>query len=404
MDGGIYTMFAFVISLALILYLSKRNIALAIFVGSIALGALTSSPEFILEEMWDTFIDSENIALSLATGFMPIIGELLNSTGMLNHLIKKFRRRKREFLIFSPALLGLLPMPGGALFSAPMVERSVEGLDGVKKASINVWFRHVMHLIYPLVPALIVACELAGQHIYQTILFLSPFFIIALLFGTLYLIDGLGSAHEIDSEEIYVDDKEFLKPLVVIIVAPILDFTLKTFYGMKSFATLIAVSLSLFLALIFGKVSHTHLVKSVRRAKPWNFIFMIMAIYFYQGVFKVSGVPQMIESFEIPLILFLIVPGFILGILTGRVSTPLIILIPIYLTKFGLISPLNLAALYYFTLLGYLISPVHPCVTVTAEYFNIEVKDLIKGLIKTDLISLFLGLLFFLIATPLLGA
>ncbi|MHA1626448.1 MAG: DUF401 family protein [Candidatus Asgardarchaeia archaeon] len=401
MNGEVYTMFSFVLSLTIILYLSKRNIALAIFLGSIALGMLTSSPSVILEGMKDTFIEPENIALSLATGFMPIIGEILNSSGMLNHLIRRFRKREREFLIFSPALLGLLPMPGGALFSAPMVERSVERLDGIKKASINVWFRHVMHLVYPLVPALIIACELANQRIYETILFLSPFFIIALFFGILYLINGLENAHETNFEGIRVDDKEFLKPLVVIVAAPIIDFILKTFYGMKSFATLIAVSLSLSLALTFAKVSRTHLIKSVRRAKPWNFSLMIMAIYFYQDVFKVSGVPQMIGSFEIPLVLFLIVPGFILGILTGRVSTPLIILVPIYLTKFGPISPLNLAALYYFTFLGYLISPIHPCVTVSAEYFNIEVKELIKGLIKTDLASLFLGLIFFLAASLL---
>ncbi|MHA1505872.1 MAG: DUF401 family protein [Candidatus Asgardarchaeia archaeon] len=391
-----YTTIAFLLSLAVLLYLSRKNIGVAIFVSSTLLCLLTSTPLSLFKEIMTTFTNIENITLSLAVGIMPIVGEILNSSGMLESLIERFRGKEKELLIASPALLSLLPMPGGALFSAPMVEKCSKDLDHDRKAGINVWFRHVVHLIYPLSPDLIIACELAGIYIYDSIVFLIPYFVIVLVFGMLYLINDV-KMNESSSKESQVKSNEYLKPLLVLIVAPSLDYTLKTFFGLNSIATLIAISFSLFLALNFGKISFDHILKSIKRAKPWNFSFMIMAIYLYQSVFKISGMPQIIESFNISELLFLIVPGFVLGVLTGRVSTPLLILIPIYLTKFGIISPLNLAAIYYFTFLGYLVSPVHPCLAVSSEYFKVKTKNLIKVLMKAIIASFLLGLVYLLL-------
>ncbi len=52
--------------------------------------------------------------------------------------------------MLSPALFGMLPMPEGALLSAPMVDRFGENIDDSKKVIINVWFKHYLVFIYPL--------------------------------------------------------------------------------------------------------------------------------------------------------------------------------------------------------------------------------------------------------------
>jgi len=58
-----------------------------------------------------------------------------------------------------PAVIGLLPVAGGALMSAPMVESEAEKvqLDSSLKAYVNIWFRHTIFPVYPMAQILILA-------------------------------------------------------------------------------------------------------------------------------------------------------------------------------------------------------------------------------------------------------
>ncbi|MHA1470799.1 MAG: DUF401 family protein, partial [Candidatus Asgardarchaeia archaeon] len=114
----------------------------------------------------------------------------------------------------------------------------------------------------------------------------------------------------------------------------------------------------------------------------------------YQNIFINSGVPNIFRETSFSPYLILIVASFALGVLTGRLSTPLVILIPIYIIKFGTMSPLNFAILYYSTMMGYIISPVHPCLVFTAQYFRVDVKDVMKDLSLVTFASLLLGVSF----------
>ena len=59
-------------------------------------------------------------------------------------------------------LIGLLPMIGGAMFSAPMVEEASQGLNvsRERKTFVNYWFRHSLETIFPLYPSLVLAAGL----------------------------------------------------------------------------------------------------------------------------------------------------------------------------------------------------------------------------------------------------
>ena len=65
-------------------------------------------------------------------------------------------------LVAIPAAIGLVPMPGGALFSAPLVGKTVEETDHTPewKAAVNYWFRHVMEYWWPLYPVVIVTLSI----------------------------------------------------------------------------------------------------------------------------------------------------------------------------------------------------------------------------------------------------
>ena len=65
---------------------------------------------------------------------------------------------------------------------------------------------------------------------------------------------------------------------------------------------------------------------------------------------------------------------------TGRVQLPVSIILPIYLASGDDITRLVFGLIYTAIYFGYIISPVHPCLIVTCEYFGIPVKAMIVRL------------------------
>ena len=147
----------FFLALAVLLIVSRKNFAAAMFLGAFILAVFTIPFNEIARPFISAFTDPSTILLAIAVGLIPIIGGILKDTGQMDNLVKNMRIGKKAFLAVSPALLGMLPMPGGALLSAPMVEKAGEGVSKEKKCGLNVWFRHILFLIYPLTPALIVS-------------------------------------------------------------------------------------------------------------------------------------------------------------------------------------------------------------------------------------------------------
>jgi len=386
----------FIVSIVAIMFFSRKNLVLGMLVGTLILGISTFSLEIFMNIVVKVIFDAETIYLSLAIGIIPIIGAVLNETGLLDEMIENFKLGRKSFLMISPALLGLLPMPGGALFSAPLVEKGGKGLTPELKGSINVWFRHIFLMTYPLAPALIIACELAELSMYDVLPVLFIFFITTTIIGYIVLMKNI-SNESVSKERIVIS--KFLKPLLTILLAPVIDFMLRIFYGLRSLATLTGVLVSFIMALVVSKFPRKNIRKIISKAKPWEFFFLIILINMYQKFFTESGVSAVLERVEFNKFVILILASFLMAFALGRVSTGLIIFIPIYVLKFSTITPIELALLYYSTTLGYIISPVHPCLVVTANYFKTDVKEIIKKLVSVDIISLLLGSL---LLTPIL--
>ena len=68
--------------------------------------------------------------------------------------------------------------------------------------------------------------------------------------------------------------------------------------------------------------------------------------------------------------------------------TPAGIVIPMFLTKFGSISPIIFAITYFSMFLGYVMTPVHPCVSLTAEFFKVDIKDFLKITLPPAILAL----------------
>jgi len=381
----------FLLAVVALLVISQKNLGLAMFTGAIILGIFTV-PSQLPTTFWLTFTDPSTILLAVVVGLIPIIGGVLKASGQMDSLVSNLRIGKRPFLMLSPALVGLLPMPGGALLSAPLIEKGGRDLSNEKKAGINVWFRHVLYLIYPISPDLIVSAQAAQLGVYQTIPYLTPILLFSLLLGYFFFLRDITGRIEYSGE---FSPRGLVLPLSALLAAPIIDVLVKTFIHptIEEAATLIGVSASLLIALAIWGARPRKLGAIVLEAEPWSFASMVMGIMFFLNVFKRSGIPQLVETTNItPEILFIV--GFLLGFGTGRIVTPAGIVFPIFLTKFGAISLPTFAVTYFSIFLGYVVTPVHPCVSLSVESFKTKIKEYLRTVMPPAMIALVLSFLF----------
>ena len=95
-----------------------------------------------------SLLSSQTLTLLAIVGLILVLSMVMEECGQMRRIVSSFSavlRNPRLSLAAMPALIGLLPMPGGAVFSAPMVE-SVAGdseLTPSQRSAINHWFRHI---------------------------------------------------------------------------------------------------------------------------------------------------------------------------------------------------------------------------------------------------------------------
>jgi hypothetical protein len=172
-----------VLGLLLLVHRLVRNLALAAAVGVLALGlwfghgwsaggASPGLPRLAAGYLLAADTWSMGIAVLLAIW----LSGLMECSGAMADLVAVVRRRcpRRAAMAVLPAVIGWLPMPGGANFSAPLVDacderRSVEPLT---KALVNYWFRHIWEYWWPLYPGVLLATRLSGLEapVYMTLM------------------------------------------------------------------------------------------------------------------------------------------------------------------------------------------------------------------------------------------
>ncbi|MCK5246010.1 hypothetical protein KAR02_03885, partial [Candidatus Bipolaricaulota bacterium] len=53
-----------------------------------------------------------------------------------------------------------------------------------------------------------------------------------------------------------------------------------------------------------------------------------------------------------------------------RIQAPMAIVVPIYISTYGSFSTAAFAVTFYAVFLGFIVTPIHPCVSVSLEYFK----------------------------------
>ncbi|MHA1344618.1 MAG: DUF401 family protein, partial [Promethearchaeota archaeon] len=214
------------LSLTLLLIINRivKRLSIAILCSILFLGLWSShSIKTILEISW-TRISNINTILLMFTIFLIInLSNQMSKTGVMKKLVNNIQSRlsQRASMVILPAVIGLLPMPGGAIFSAPLVADcdTENRLDPLLKTKINYWFRHIWEYWWPLFPGVLLLLDLTGISVSQLIFLQFPLTLTMLITGYFLLlkkftpIKKINPQHKTSIKKILVN----LLPIIIII-------------------------------------------------------------------------------------------------------------------------------------------------------------------------------------------
>lgn len=165
------------------------QVGLALAAGAAGLGILfRPEPVELLRAAWVSLSEARSLMLISMVSLILILSSSLERSGLMEKLLSGVRNKfasKPWAMVLLPALIGLLPMPGGAYFSAPMLD----GFDPQAKLSpalksfLNYWFRHIWEYWWPLFPAVLLTCTVAELDMWRYSLASFPVTLVAAAAG-----------------------------------------------------------------------------------------------------------------------------------------------------------------------------------------------------------------------------
>ena len=109
--------------LVLLLIRKKLSLGNAFLLGAVALSLLFGlHPAAMVGSMAQSIVYPKTSSLALIVALILVLSNSMELSGQMQRLLNNFKgliTNIRINLIVFPALIGLLPMPGGAVFSSP---------------------------------------------------------------------------------------------------------------------------------------------------------------------------------------------------------------------------------------------------------------------------------------------
>lgn len=404
--GLIDPLVALAVSLsALVLMLIKRmRLGVALNVATIVLAFISidfKDVPRVLYSSVDPLTIEGQLALSITiTSFgIMLLSQLYKDSGAMNLLNKSLEsvlRSPKAILTVIPMVIGLLPVAGGALMSAPMVDAEGDrlGLSKPKKAYVNLWFRHLIFPAYPLAPTFIIAIALTKVTSTTLLLMICPAIAIMAIVGYVASFRGVketlrgqGPLSEGPSLKIFL---RAFSPIATSIVGAIGLSLLSHKLTERGLDVLIAVFMGLATLAATTKVTFRDLFSALRGPAIYDVTFATLGALLLKGVVEASGLSESLKGLmpinSSSLLLAVVVStlcSFCLGSASGGLAVSISVLKDVINMSYR-----EAALMYMASCLGYTISPLHLCLLFTADYFKVDLKEVYKVTLPSFITSL----------------
>lgn len=322
-------------------------------------------------------------------------------------------------LMAMPAVIGLVPMPGGALFSAPLVAQTVteETWDPAWKSSVNYWFRHTWEYWWPVFPVVIVTLAIFDMEIGRFIAMQLPLSITTIAVGYWVLIRPHVGKLIVSTPSGTLSVRAAGRVAVPLVIVVLCTIFLPSLLGewvpaiTVQTRTLMAMLVGLLVGLILIFMDSTSSplrdwVGRLRDRKAWDLIATIAGVIFFKNLLSQSGlVPvagDQLSASGIPLtgiaVLLPLVAGFVTGIAIGFAGISFPLLLGLANAPGTEISAASILFLGFASgYVGMMVSPVHLCFILSRGYFSASLKGMYRYIIPCAGLTWFTALILYVI-------
>lgn len=379
------------LALTVLLLRKKVNLGLVMLMDSVFIAAIARIPAGkTLEYAITGALSKSTIKLIIILFLIMMLENIMRNSGMVRKMVdnlKELTGSNRLASALLPIALGLLPSPGGARFSCPMVEEvAKENTDSMNKAFINYWFRHIWLDGFILYPGVILAAELLKVSVISLFIRLIPFMLVSVALGAVFGLIYVKKEKIVRTKPVGQSLAAFtiaMFPVIIVITVYVLLLNI-TPYSLE-----IASGGTVAALFIIKKYTLKKIVETTIEAFPVKLVIIIVGVMAFKEILLESGaissLSGIMNTYGIPpAVLFVLLPfagGFTSGITVSYVSLTFPILIPL-----GLDNNLWFSAIAYAAgSVGGMITPLHLCAVMTADYFKTSLVGLLKRVVIAEI-------------------
>jgi uncharacterized protein len=294
---------------------------------------------------------------------------IFESAGFVEDMVRSLKSflSPRWVSRIAPAIIGLLPMPGGAMVSAPIVKLMGEGGNTTPEqfTSSNYWWRHVWETTWPLYPSIILAAAVMKVSVWDVAIINFPISLTCIISG--FLLKPIGekvrSREKFDALSLW----NSLWPILFIVVLGLI-FKIDIVISVLFVTAIVIIYRHIKLPIIIDGLKKGFALDMI--ALIFGVMTLMMAIdetgaaaKFYEEL-VIAHVPPWLVVYTVP---------FVVGVLAGITSAYIGVGFPVVFPLIGTATLSHNAGLLLAFAGGYMgvmISPVHLCLVLTAEYFK----------------------------------
>jgi uncharacterized protein len=358
------------LGLSLVIAAVALGLMYAMDVGELALVCLRSTANLMAAE------------ILVAVLMIVFLSELMKRKGRIKTMVDSLRRLlgdPRGVVVLVPAIIGFLPIIGGAMISAPMVEEASDelGLSPEKKTFLNYWFRHLWEYTFPTYPGVILSAAILGVGLSTIAAANLPLTLAAAAAGLFFGLRGVayhGDRKRRISRKLLFDFIISALPLIVVIVSVL---ALNTDLAL----TLILVFL---VCMLVYRANPKEVGRIVKENFSFAYVSIVVGILAFKGVLEATGaaaeIAANLTSLGIPAFFVLIILPFVIAMSTGMTMAYVGITFPILLTYFttGDFPMIAFMLAYAGGYAGIMLSPVHLCLVLTARYYRAQLSGIYR--------------------------
>ncbi|MHB8790272.1 MAG: DUF401 family protein [Desulfobulbaceae bacterium] len=293
-------------------------------------------------------------------------------------------------LVLIPAIIGLVPMPGGALFSAPLVGETLRDtkFSPPWKAAVNYWFRHVFEYWWPLYPVVIVSLSMFSLKSWQFFALQIPFTLVSLLAGWFFLLRR--HVHALADEVRTEQGTGSRLPAVLLPLALVVLCTLFLPPVMKHVAPGVSPAMDTLLAMLAGLILSLALIAWTGRqdrefrlfshllsGKTADVVCTLGGVMVFQAMLDASGLlpeagrqlGRSLVPIEVVIAFLPFLAGLVTGIAIGFAGPAFPLVLGLVAVDPHLTQASALVLAFAMGYAGMMLSPVHLCYVLTRRYF-----------------------------------